>query len=206
MQRTKEGDLVTAIAIYAVRCLAEGDHASLRKMKFGKKEIDELSKMDLMDLSHIATLRSHCLEIGLNREIYWEMMRFLRTQRDAEDFKDKLVTLDAPYDLLKRFYGMSTREYTDRRRAFGDDSVTSAGRPEEPTDDESHRLWRLWKKLAGDQETRLLTPEQYLELSADAEMSIRSVWLLCERWRRQAKDELTRIRTTMQPRRANPKS
>lgn len=34
MDGTKEADLITAILMYAIRCLAEGDHAALRSMNF----------------------------------------------------------------------------------------------------------------------------------------------------------------------------
>ena len=42
MQGTKEADLVVAVLLYAIRCLAEGDQAALRSMRFGPKEIEAL--------------------------------------------------------------------------------------------------------------------------------------------------------------------
>ena len=44
MERTKEADLVTAVLIYAMRCLAEGDHAALRDLHFGFRCIDRVVK------------------------------------------------------------------------------------------------------------------------------------------------------------------
>ena len=44
MNGTKEADLTTAVLMYAMRCLAEGDQAALRNMNFGVKEIETLAK------------------------------------------------------------------------------------------------------------------------------------------------------------------
>ncbi len=42
MQGTKEADLVAAVLLYAIRCLAEGDQVALRNMRFGPQEIEAL--------------------------------------------------------------------------------------------------------------------------------------------------------------------
>ena len=39
---TKEADLVTAVLLYAMRCLAEGDQYALRGMRFGPQEVEAL--------------------------------------------------------------------------------------------------------------------------------------------------------------------
>ena len=40
MSSSKEADLTTAVLLYAMRCLAEGDQQALRAMNFGPKELD----------------------------------------------------------------------------------------------------------------------------------------------------------------------
>ncbi|MFT6665079.1 MAG: hypothetical protein ACJA05_001935, partial [Porticoccus sp.] len=42
MSSNKEADLTTAVLLYAMRCLAEGDQQALRAMNFGPKELDAL--------------------------------------------------------------------------------------------------------------------------------------------------------------------
>ncbi len=81
MEGTKEADLVTAVLMYAMRCLAEGDQAALRNMNFGIKEIEALREMRVADLYRIESLRAHCLEIALNRQVYWPMIEHLSEQR-----------------------------------------------------------------------------------------------------------------------------
>ena len=63
--------------MYAMRCLAEGDQAALRNMNFGVKEIEALREMRVADLYRIESLRAHCLEIALNRDVYWPMIEHL---------------------------------------------------------------------------------------------------------------------------------
>ena len=98
MQGTKEADLVAAVLLYAIRCLAEGDQAALRNMRFGPKEIEALREMNLSDIYRIESLRAHCLEIALNRQVYWPMVEHLRQQRESEETLHSLIAADAPQD------------------------------------------------------------------------------------------------------------
>ena len=61
MPGNKEGDLVTAVMLYAIRCLAEGDLSALRSMNFGPREVEALREMNLADLYRADSLRGHCL-------------------------------------------------------------------------------------------------------------------------------------------------
>ena len=80
---TKESDLVTAVLMYALRCLAEGDQAALRNMNFGPREIEALRGMTLGDLYRVESLRTHCLRIRLDRQVYWPMVDNLQRQRPS---------------------------------------------------------------------------------------------------------------------------
>jgi hypothetical protein len=68
---TKESDLVMAVLLYAMRCLAEGDQQALRDMNFGPKEMGALREINLADLYRVGSLQAHCLEIRLNRMRRW---------------------------------------------------------------------------------------------------------------------------------------
>ena len=54
---TKEADLVTAVLLYAMRCLAEGDQHALRAMQFGPKEIEALRELNLADLYRVGEVQ-----------------------------------------------------------------------------------------------------------------------------------------------------
>ncbi len=80
MGATKEADLITAVLLYAIHCLADGDQGALWAMNFGPKEIEALRGMNLADLARFESLRAHCLEVGLNRDLYWTLVEHLRRE------------------------------------------------------------------------------------------------------------------------------
>lgn len=181
MIKTKEAELTSAVLLYAIRCIAEGDYAALRQMHMGDREIDEMKRIGIRDLYHAGSLRSHCVSIQLNKDVFWSMIRYMRTQTETDDVLQTIIDKDAPFELVRNFYGLSTREYTRRRRAGT--GLTSAGRPQEPTDEEADRLWDEWNAIEDkDANGRLSTPNGYLKLSDELGISLRSVWLLTERW------------------------
>ena len=181
MIKTKEAELTSAVLMYAIRCIAEGDFAALRQMQVGNREIEALKRIGIRDLYHTGSLRSHCVSIELNKEVFWSMVRYMKNQSEIDDHVQVLIERDAPFEMLREFYGMSTREYTRRRREKED--LTNAGRPHEPTDDEADRLWDGWQSAQGkDSNGRLTSVESYVILSDELNIPLRSIWLLTERW------------------------
>jgi hypothetical protein len=112
MSSNKEADLTTAVLLYAMRCLAEGDQQALRAMNFGPKELDALKEMNLADLYRADTLRVHCLKIALDRTVFWPMLDNLRHQRESDDLQRELLVADAPLEMMQQLFGWSSREYT----------------------------------------------------------------------------------------------
>lgn len=180
MEGTKESDLITAVLLYAIRCLAEGDYPALRTMNFGPKEIEALREMNLSDLYRIESLRVHCLQIGLDRQIYWPMMDHLRQQRESEETQQTMIAADAPLEMMHTLFGVGPREYSRMRRMLSVDP--SVGRPPEPDEESTHQLWHAWVGLVADQESGPLSPHVYLELHAETGLSMRSIWNLTQRW------------------------
>ena len=180
MQGTKEADLVIAVLMYAMRCLAEGDQTSLRNMNFGVKEIDALREMRVADLYRIESLRAHCLEIALNRQVYWPMIEHLAEQRTMEDTIQTLISADAPQEMMLILFGLNQRDYTRLRRTLLVDPAV--GRPPELDEESSHRLWETWSELADGEETGLLAPAQYLDIHRETGLSMRAIWNQTQRW------------------------
>ncbi len=196
MHATKEAELVTAVLLYAVRCLAEGDQHALRGMNFGAKEIDVLSELNLADLSRAARLQAHCLEIRLDRQVFWPLMAHLRREREAEGLQKTLIEVDAPFELMQRLFGLSSREYTRLRRLFA--APSALGRPPEPDEATSHAVWAAWKQRVQDEGSRDLGAEDYLALHAQTGAGLRAVWQLTQRWSQD--DELSEnVKATRPP-------
>lgn len=178
MDGSKETELVMAVLLYAVRCLLEGDQGALRDMNFGPKEIEALREMKLADLCGVESMRAHCLEIALNRDVYWPMIEHLKARRASEELQQQLMAADASLEMMQTLFGVSAREYTRLRRML---TVSPAiGRPPEPDDDASARLWEAWRAAAGSAES--IAPEVYLRLHQDTGLPLRVVWNQIQRW------------------------
>ncbi len=180
MDGTKEADLITAVLMYAMRCLAEGDQTALRNMNFGVKEIEALREMRVADLYRVESLRAHCLEIALNRQVYWPMIEHLGEQRAMEDTIQTLISADAPQEMMQILFGLNQRDYTRLRRTLLVDP--SIGRPPELDEKDSHQLWETWSSRVDGEESGLLTPVQYLDIHSETGLSMRAIWNQTQRW------------------------
>lgn len=180
MNGTKEADLVTSVLLYAMRCLAEGDQSSLRHMNFGVEEIESLRQLHVADLYRIGSLRAHCLEIALNREVYWPMIGNLCRQREMEDQIQALIVADAPAEMMQILFGLNQRDYTRLRRLLMVDPAV--GRPPDVDDSTSHELWERWSLHTDDDTSGLLTAEQYLDIHQETALSMRAIWTQTQRF------------------------
>lgn len=180
MSSSKEADLTTAVLLYAMRCLSEGDQQSLRAMNFGPKELDALKEMNVGDLYRADTLRVHCLHIGLNREVFWPMLDHLRHQREAEDLQRTLLVADAPLEMMQQLFGISSREYTRWRRLLT--LAPAVGRPPELNEADTHALWHAWQARLRQHADGLLTAADYRQLQHETGIGLRSLWSLIQRW------------------------
>ena len=180
---TKEGSLVSAVLMYAMRCLSEGDLRSLQHMQFGEKEVEALRDLHMLDLSRVESMKAHCLSISLNRQVFWPMIEFLQRERKNEDLLNDLIEKNAPFDMLHELFGLSTREYAARRRHLP--SSLGQGRPQLPERKIEDELYAAWRRMVDDRETYELNGFDYVELHEKSRVSIRAVWSLVSKWTRE---------------------
>ena len=180
MSANKEIELVTAVLLYAVRCFAEGDLNALKEMNFGPKELGALNEISMSDLYRTRMLATHCLQVRLNREVYWPMLEHLRRERESEGLQRELVQADAPLDMLQALFGTSAHEYTRLRRMLTVNPTF--GRTPEADDTEAAELWKAWKHY-GDPSSSEYTATDYLNLHRATGISVRIIWNLLQRWR-----------------------
>jgi hypothetical protein len=177
---TKEADLVTAVLLYAMRCLAEGDQPALRAMRFGPQEVEALRELNLSDLYRVGSLQAHCLAIRLDRDVFWPMLANLRAARSNAELERDLIQADAPLEMMRSLFGVGSREYTRLRRMFV--LAPAVGRPPEPDEETAHKLWRALATRLGDDPGEPLSPEQYLAVHQESGAPMRAIWNLAQRW------------------------
>ena len=180
MAASKEADLITAVLLYAIRCLGEADQSALRAMGFGPREIDALQRLNIADLYHVEAIRAHCLRVDLNREVFWHMVEHIKQLRASEELQQALIKSDAPQEMMQALFGVNAKEYTRWRRLMT--LEPAVGRPAEPDEDTEHALWKAWKARVKGEDAELLTAEDYLALKAETDVELRAIWLLTRRW------------------------
>lgn len=180
MISSKEAELTSAVMMYALRCLQEGDQSALREMNFGPAEVQALQDMSMGDLCQLETLRAHCLQVALNREVYWPMMAQLKRRRESEELQHALITADASLEMMQTFFGMSGREYARLRKTLLA-SITT-GRPNEPSEEEVERLWAAWREREDQVQDGLLPPEEYLRIHEQTGVAVRAIWRQTRTW------------------------
>jgi hypothetical protein len=177
---TKEADLVTAVLLYAMRCVAEADQHALRGMQFGPKEIEALRELNLADLYRVGSLQAHCLDIHLNRDAFWPMMAHLRGAREDEELQRDLIQADAPLEMMRSLFGVGSREYTRVRRMLA--LEPAVGRPAEPDEETAHKLWRSLSARLKTDPSAPLEPNEYLAIHEESGASMRAIWNVAQRW------------------------
>ena len=180
---TKEGSLVSAVLMYAMRCLVEGDLRSLKNMQFGEKEVEALRDLQMTDFSRIEALKAHCLSVSLNRQVFWPMIDLLKRERNHEDLLNTLIDKNAPYDMIHALFAMSTREYAARRRHLS--PGLGLGRPQLPDREVEDELYAAWRKLVDGRDSFDLSGFDFLDLHEQTGVAIRAVWSLVSKWTRE---------------------
>ena len=174
MKGTKESDLVAAVLLYASRCLAEGDQHALRDMGFGHKEVEAMRRLNLDDLHRAQSLHTHCLDIRLDPNRFRAMIGHLASLREDEDLQQELIRADAPFALMRCHFGMSSREFTKLRQTLA--MPRAAGRPAEPNEETSAKLWRALDGRVRPDPDWPLAPREYLSVQAQCGAPLRAIW------------------------------
>ncbi|MFX3658426.1 MAG: STY4526/YPO1902 family pathogenicity island replication protein [bacterium] len=134
----------------------------------------------LADLYRVGTLQAHCLAIRLDRDVFWPMIANLRATREAEELQRDLIEADAPLEMMRSLFGVGSREYTRLRRMLA--LEPAVGRPPEPDEETSHKLWRALSAHLQPDADEALDPKQYLAVHEESGAPMRAIWNLAQRW------------------------
>lgn len=172
--QTNESNLTLATLIYATSCFEQGDWAVLRDLNFGEKEIKALETMQFADFLAISDrMDGHVLNIQLDRNRFWLILKEMRRERAVEKLKSALICREAPADMMRHLFGMNDRQYTVLRRRCRR-GKRGAGRPAEPDIDTMNTIWRIWYDELDGQEPA--SADDWLKLSDATEADCRTLW------------------------------
>lgn len=169
----KAGEFVLALVIYAMRCVEDGEMDALARMGIGPSEVATLAGLTVGDLKRIERLRSHCVDIKIDREAFGGIIRRIRSDGLSTEWEHALIRADAPFEMMRRLFGTTRRAYIKLRQVFG---VASVGRPREPTDAQATTLWHLIEQRLYEAPGDTLAPADYLAISRQCGVPLRTVW------------------------------
>ena len=169
----KAGDFVVALVIYAMRCVQDGETDTLARMGFGPAEVASLTALRFGDLKRIEKLRSNFLDIRVDRAAFADLIRRIRGDGFSTEWEHALIRAEAPFDMMRCLFGTTNRSYTKLRQLFG---VSNVGRPRVPTEAESAALWRLIGRRLRESGREVLLPADYLAISEQSGVPLRTVW------------------------------
>ena len=169
----KAGDFVVALVIYAMRCVEDGETDTLERMGFGPAEVASLAGLRFGDLKRIEKLRSHFVDIRVDRAAFADVIRRISGDGLSTEWEHELIRADAPRDMMRSLFGTSDRSYTKLRQLFG---VSSVGRPREPTEAESAELWQMIARRQREFRRETFLPADYVAISQQCDLPLRTVW------------------------------
>ncbi|MDE0037868.1 MAG: STY4526/YPO1902 family pathogenicity island replication protein [Gammaproteobacteria bacterium] len=169
----KAGEFIVALVLYAMRCIEDGEMDALARMGFGPSEVAALAGLTFGDLKRIERLRTHCLDIKIDREALRGIISRIHADGLSTEWEHTLIRADASFDMMRRLFGTTRRTYTKLRHAFG---VSSVGRPREPTDAQAKALWQRIKQRLRASPSDTLAPSDYLAISRQCGVPLRTVW------------------------------
>ena len=182
----KEFELTHAVLRYLASCLSEGDWSALRDMGIGPKEAEALRGISLSELTNLERkLAGHVLHVELDRDAFWTVVEQIRRESELHRLRMRLISLDAPSDMMQALFGMGVKEYTFARRVIG--APPGVGRPPEPTEEQAREIWLAWESLG--QEPSMVSPRVWLELAESMDLPLRLVWRVTQRWYCAGNDE-----------------
>lgn len=178
---SKESELVTAITLFAARCIAEGDLRVLRELGIGAQEAEAIRDLTIVDLQRLSRkLKGHFIRgVSIDNESFWMLLQDIERERKQQIMENALIEADAPMDMMHTMFQMDPHEYAARRRLAN--LPPAVGRPPEPDEEASRAIWKAWKDLA-DEERGELDPDAYLAIHKETGASMRAIWGLITRW------------------------
>lgn len=160
------------------------DYSVARDLGLTAEDVDDLLRLTAGDLERVAeqVARSRALAVQVDRQTVRQVIESLRTGDDPTAVVRRLIKADAPLVMMRSLFGMSERQFSRLRRAFGFPD-TSPGRPT-PTDDQRKLVWFGWEEVLTRHGMTLRDcgPPEYLEVHDLTQVPMRIIWMLSQSW------------------------
>ena len=171
------GELIVDVLRYATRLLNEGDESTLMVMGFTPEQIRSMEGLTLKSLQRVGQLGGHFLDFRIDPACFERVMRRIEQERADQALQDDLLQAGAPIRMMHHFWGMTSRDCSERRRVLGIDAPI--GRPAQADEHALERLWHLWQETDDIADER----KRYLELARRSDIPLSVIWTAVEEWK-----------------------
>jgi hypothetical protein len=171
-------DYTLQTVLFIARLAHNGQTPLLKAMGLRDDQIDRFRALRLEDAWDLVRhIRGPLTAIHFDSAAIDAALLSCERRRAENDELDALINAGAPLPLMHAWYGLTSNDYTQRRKALGLAGDDGAGRPPKPSDDVQADIWHAWNR-----HRQLKVPARLLSVHADLtnthpniEMSIRII-------------------------------
>jgi hypothetical protein len=174
---------ISASLRYITERIHEEDLSALWEMGLDQVTIDEFRDLRMMDWNRIISrfpqrnvglsAKEGEILIGVDLTALIRLVRHVNAERRNERVLDELIQANAPYELVSSYFGISTRQFAQRRKLFG---LQGTGRIRAPEDGVVEAVWSECSKVLRGRSPCALSPRDLLLLHRKTGEDLRVVW------------------------------
>jgi hypothetical protein len=174
---------ISASLRYITERIHEDDLSALWEMGLDQTTIDEFRELRMMDWNRIISrfpqrnvglsAKGGEILIGVDLTALIRLVRHVNAERQSERVLDELIQANAPYELVTSYFGISTRQFAQRRKLFG---LQGTGRIRVPEHGVIEAVWSECSNVLRGRSPCALSPRDLLVLHRRTGEDLRVIW------------------------------
>jgi hypothetical protein len=174
---------ISASLRYITERIHEDDLSALWEMGLDQTTIDEFRELRMMDWNRIISrfpqrnvglsAKEGEILIGVDLAALIRLVRHVNAEHQNERVLDELIQANAPYELVSSYFGITTKQFAQRRKLFG---LQGTGRIRVPEHGVIEAVWSECSKVLRGRSPCALAPRDLLVLHRRTGEDLRVVW------------------------------
>jgi len=163
------GLLTKQVMIFVVETIERGDFKLLLNSGFTESQIQKISQLRSIEIGYIASRKAHLFDLKVNPVALDLALNDVERERLAEN----CLQIGAPNDFLYQFFGISSREASNKRTALGINSMSERRVPS--SDDEYQVIVKHYYETLNARESQDLEAIDFLNLHKKIALSYKEI-------------------------------
>lgn len=174
-----ETGLNLALVNFLLQCVATKSLDALSAMAIRADALRDFIHMSGEDIARLAMVSDPLFRIEFDHEAWQRAKRGVLRQATDRELRNGLIVAGAPRAMIERWWPMRHSEFAMLRRMLG---ATSIGRSRTATEDEEHRVWKVWSEITAGRPLDGIRPRDYMELYHRTKIDLHVSWPLTNQW------------------------